>query len=365
MGSRRNWEPARVAAGSFLDPLWDEDSSDDEDVQILPETVQSESAREAVSRASNNPVPRSRQRRARKRFVLPLYIGSYWVHLKVMACPDSGSDDNILSMRLVKELGLQVQETSDDEPRRFSLANGKIVSAVGQVTTRCSFAAGFSTADQNIECTFHVFSVLAVPAIMGVEFLRRTETLTKHTDRLVEELVPSMQALRVNSVDRPKRSIICQLDSFVGCATVDTGSDLDLVSPGFAKSRAYTVEPAHEQLEFADCSVGYTSGVTRTSFSVGDMTPFGFRARGQAIDLELFVLDSLNADILVGQDTVTELDIFNTHGDSFIPSIPRLGESDVNIIRHIGKLERGASRLWGKLKESVGGSSSNISGKQY
>ncbi|RSL55441.1 ATP-dependent RNA helicase MAK5 [Fusarium duplospermum] len=164
-----------------------------------------------------------------------------------------------------------------------------------------------------------------------------------------------MQALRVNSVGRPKRSLVCRLDTYVGCATVDTGSDLDLVSPKFANSRAFKVEPAFEQVEFADCSVGLTSGVIKTSFTVGNVNSLGFQPRGESIDLELFVLDNLNADVLVGQDTVDMLDVFNLHNESLIPSIPRLGESELNIIRHIGRFEQGAAGLWKKIKKAMGG----------
>lgn len=282
---------------------------------------------------------------------------------EVTACPDSGSDENIISLELVQDLGLKTEETNSDEPRQFTVANGNTVTAVGKVSTRCSFAAGTPSETTSLECVFHVFNTLAVPLIMGLDFLQQTETLSKHRNRLVEQPAPAMQALRVNSVGRPKRSLVCRLDTYVGCATVDTGSDLDLVNPAFVKARGYKIEPAFEQLEFADCSVGYTSGVVKTSFVVGSVNPLGFRPRGETIDLELFVLDSLNADILVGQDTVDTLDIFNLHNESLIPSMPRLGESDINIIRHIGRLEQGTANLWKKIKSTLGGNPSGSSGK--
>lgn len=307
-----------------------------------------------------------RPNRRRKRFALPLRLrmthpaGS---SVEIVACPDSGSDENIISLELVKSLGLDM-DSSGNEPKQFAVANGKIVYAMGQVSTRCSFVSGNPSARPNLECIFHVFATLAVPLIMGMEFLQQTETLSKYRDRLVEQHIPGMQTLRVSSVGRPKRSLICQLDNnYVGCATVDTGSDLDLVSPQFAASRAYKVEPAHELVEFADCSVGYISGVITTSFIVGNMGALGFNSRGEARDLDLFVLDNLNADILIGQDTVDKLDVFNVHRESLIPSMSRLGESDLNIIRHIGSFEQGASTFLKKIKGRLGGDSSVSSGK--
>lgn len=343
-------------------------SHDDLEDQGKPEASNlRQLADDALHSTSETPqAPESPQpRRRRKHFALPLFV----IHpsgavTDVMACPDSGSDENIISLELATSLGLKMEQTSSDVPRQFTVANGKIVTAVGQVTTSCSFAAGAPSEMTNFECSFHVFSTLAVPMIMGVDFLLQTETLSKHRDRLVEQVVPAMQSLRVNSVGRPKRSLICRLDTYVGCATVDTGSDLDLVSPAFAKARAYKIEPAYEQLEFADCSVGYTSGVIRTSLVVGNVNDLGFHPRGEPIDLELFVLDNLNADILVGQDTVDTLDVFNLHSESLIPSMPRLGESDLNIIRHIGRLEKSVANLWNKVKRNLGGNSSGSLGSE-
>lgn len=303
-----------------------------------------------------------RRRPKRKRFVLPLLLAhSSGTFTTVMACPDSGSDDNIMSLELVVNLGLKMEQVSSGESRQFSIANGKIITALGQVSTSCSFTTDSLPEFSKLECTFYVFHTLAIPLIMGVDFLQETETLSKHKDRLVEQSIPAMQSLRVNSIGRPKRSLICRLGTYVGCATVDTGSDLDFVSSAFAKSRAYKIEPAFEQVEFADCSVGYTSGVMKVPFVVGNMSDLGFHARGEPLKLDLFVLDNLNADILVGQDTIEELDIFNLHNESLIPSIPQIGESDINIIRHIGSIEQGAAMLWKKMKSKLGNSTSGIS----
>ncbi|EHK50254.1 hypothetical protein TRIATDRAFT_314457 [Trichoderma atroviride IMI 206040] len=276
-----------------------------------------------------------------------------------MACPDSGSDDNIISLELVDKLGLEIEQVGSDEPRQFSIANGNIITALGQVSTSCIFVNGSLSEPSTLKCTFHVFRTLAVELIMGVEFLQETETLDKHKDRLVEEFVPAMQSLRVNSVGESKRGLMCQLGRFVGCATVDTGSDLDLVSPAFAKSRAYKIEPGVEKVEFADRSVGYTAGVINTSFVVGRMSASEFHPCGEAIDIDLFVLDNLTADIIIGQDTIEELEVFNLHNDSLIPSIPRLRESDINIIRHIGSIEKGATTIWKKIKDSFTNSTSD------
>lgn len=148
------------------------------------------------------------------------------------------------------------------------LANGRIVSAVGQVRLKCAFSQG-RPATAPIECDFCVVQTLAVPMIMGIEFLNATETLTNHRDRLIEEFAPSLRAFRIRSVDRPKRNVICRVGKHVGCLTADTGSDLDLVSLDFAASGALEVIDSCVELEFADGSTGYTIGMIKITFSIG------------------------------------------------------------------------------------------------
>ncbi|KAI9695827.1 MAG: hypothetical protein M1820_008382 [Bogoriella megaspora] len=187
---------------------------------------------------------------------------------------------------------------------------------------------------------------------MGLTFLRETETLTKHRDRLSYEPVHIPQALRINSLDLPKRHIICRLNRSVACANADSGSDLDLVSPQFAKSRSLKFVSGVEEIMFADGSFGYTSGVAQASFSVGMLKEDemdGFIANSDTIDLEFHVLESLTSDVLVGQDTIQDLQIFADHEASFIPSISA-GQSSMNIIRHIRSVHRSFSVKGASMK---------------
>lgn len=147
--------------------------------------------------------------------------------------------------------------------------------------------------------------------------------------------------------------MVCRVGNYVGCATADTGSELDLVSPTFAASRAFHVEDMCVELEFADGSTGYTMGMVKTAFSIGQVSDVeGFVPRSKEMSLELFILDNLNADVLVGTDTIQDLQAFSSHENCFIPAIPRLGQSDLNIIRYIGAAERGISRAWEFMKDS-------------
>ena len=216
--------------------------------------------------SSKNPKKRF-ARRERKRLGLPLSVITNSQVESVTACPDSGSDDNIISSELANRLGLLVTDTEQEIWPSFSLANGTRVSAIGRVTVTCGFERDPNYAV--FDCVFYVFQKLAVPMIIGMEFLDSTETMTRNRNRLIEQIVPSMQALRVSSIGRPEKNIICQVDRRLGCATADTGSDLDLVKMQFAASRGFHVEEGSEQLDFADGSTGYTVGVITAAFFIG------------------------------------------------------------------------------------------------
>jgi hypothetical protein len=271
-----------------------------------------------------------------------------------MACPDTGSDESIVPLDLATRLGLQIdRDLLDDGDRAFALANGKVVKSLGVAPILCSFgasnavnksdpvAAAAAAAATSLSLMVHVFESLAVPAILGAAFLEKTETFTKHRDRLVEELVPAFQSLRVCSVGKPKRGLVCCMDTFVGCANADTGSDLDLVSPAFVRQRGFRVrQEARELLQFADGSTGLTSGSIDVHFAIGNLHgERGFIPRGNTLDLNFFILDNLTSDVLIGQDTLEELNAIGKNGDLFIDSLPQPGLSDCNIIRHIGRVE--------------------------
>ncbi|KAF4947658.1 hypothetical protein FSARC_13919 [Fusarium sarcochroum] len=313
----------------------------------------------------NNPLPPDQtvtetppssfsRKRRRKRNVLPLFVSDPKIltqstHIRVEACPDSGSEENIISLELVNQLKLEVIGIAAGV-KEFSLPNGKIVQPVGCVILACVFAAGTPPPTPCVESTFYVFNTLAVPMIMGMEFLLGTETLNKHTDRLVEQVIPSMQNLRVNSVGRPKRNIVCRLNDLIGHAAVDTGSDLNFVHPRVIPQGTFTVAPAYEYLEFADGSLGLTSGVFQPTFSIGcndDLKEF--QSVTELMSPEFYVLDNLNTDILIGQDTTDDLEVLTAH----LRSVVHISEADAacNIIRHRGKIEQCVRKGFEKVKD--------------
>ncbi|KAI1402247.1 hypothetical protein F4819DRAFT_455526 [Hypoxylon fuscum] len=282
--------------------------------------------------------------RVQRRKVLPILFEKDGMPFSILACPDTGSDDNIISLEMARCLGLPIEPYQPTDGY-FCMANGRAIRSVGIMITNCSFGTG--TPCEELQCVFHVFSTLAVPLIMGLQFLELTETWTRHRDRLVEEATPTVQVPRVCSVGGPKKSLACDLDGYASLANVDTGSDLDFVSEAYARARGFHIEESSILVMFADGSTGLTCGVIRTAFAVratGDV-------KGESlIDIDFFVLAGLSSDVLIGQDTIEKLNIFTVYSDSFVPSIPRSGEPDINIIRYIGKMERKLKKKLHKMR---------------
>ncbi|KAI1111684.1 hypothetical protein F5Y14DRAFT_443098 [Nemania sp. NC0429] len=257
---------------------------------------------------------------------------------------------------MVRRAGLTIV-TDASETASFTLANGKMIQAIGQVVVRFSFAKTPPSTTSTMTYMFYVFSRLAVPLIIGMAVLEQTETFSKHRDRLVEEIVPSIQALRVGSIGKPKRQLACQVNHHIGYATADTGSDLDLISLEFAISKDFEIMPAFEQVEFADGSYGITCGVIEAKFTTGTPDPITGLLQplnSVTIERDFYILDNLTSAIVVGIDTLEELDIFSHHSGSLLSTTSRTGFSDVNVIRHVGKAERGCKKIWKSFKDQFG-----------
>lgn len=273
--------------------------------------------------------------------MLPIVIQGHSGPSKILAFPDTGCDHNIISLEVMKQLGLDMEPVDHDSAPRFSVANGKIVEAIGQLTIKFGFA-GVLSAEESSFGLFFVFNQLAVPTIIGRPLLEQTQTFTKHRHRLIEEIVPSLQCLSLTSLAQPRRDLCCRLNGHISYATADTGSDLDLVSPEFAEARGFTIDPAFEKVQFADGSYGVTCGVIPSSnFAVGSQDEASglFVPKGESIQRDFHVLESLTSEILVGLDTLEKLRVYDTYQDSLVHRMSVLSFSDANVVRYIGSLE--------------------------
>ncbi|CAG7561060.1 unnamed protein product [Fusarium equiseti] len=332
-----------------LKPEAPDESDDDTDIEDVVDLI-------SEHLPYNNLTLSRKMRRPRKRRVLPLSAsGSFGIARVFHACADSGSDENIISLEVVRQMQLDVQPTSTKE---FALANGKIVKAAGFVKLDCRFEVGTPLPPTTLACVFYVFNTLAVPMIIGMDFLMQTETLTKHTDRLIEQVVSDMQVLRVNSIGSSKQSAPCRLNDYNGYTVIDTGSDLNFIHPRVLEQGHFDLEFASVYLEFADCSVGQASGLIDVTFAIGhDNGPYSLEIPMEPVREEFYVLDDLNMDVLIGHDTIESLEVMTAHLDSLLNTSL---DSGVHIIRAIGKLERRFKTFLTDISPSLGRNSGKL-----
>jgi hypothetical protein len=280
----------------------------------------------------------------RSRLGLPIIFDLQGGQASVMSCADSGSDNNAITLEYAQHLGFKIEETSFFPS--FSMANGKTIRPIGAALAKCSLSTNPLAKEYlqlSLLCSFYVFQSLAVPIVMGMAFLEATSTLTKHRNRLIEHRGSSIYRPPVMSMGVSRRNIACRLNDRVACAKVDFGSDLNLLSPNFAVSRGFTINPSLIiELQFADGSTGYTSGAVDVTMTVGEISSFDaeYKPRSSVTNVQFHILRSLSCDVLIGQFTERDLLIFEKYEQIFIGSLPMHGLSEFNILRQVGKKEK-------------------------
>ncbi|KAF2269357.1 hypothetical protein CC78DRAFT_453198 [Lojkania enalia] len=261
-----------------------------------------------------------------------------------MACADTGSEENIISADLVAALRLPIHLESKQQ---FVLASGKVVQAIGQVTAPCGFGVDTSPLPTLLRCVFHVFVKLATPIIMGMAFLEETETMTKHRHRLVRVPRPAIQALQVYSLGRPRKNLVCYIDGKQALAVPDSGSDIDLMTPRFAIENGLQISHGEEMLEFADGTVAVTSGSVQVELAVNNFESSITRIPA----VNFYLLDNFIHDVLIGADSVEELEVFTKNQHALVATSDSSGPLGLNRIRHLGALDRIVSWVKGKISK--------------
>ena len=231
----------------------------------------------------------------------------------ILAQPDSGAENcNIISSSLASEFQLRIK-TGKSDCRSFKMGNGKIVRAIGRVRVPCTFARDTET---RIKCWFYVFKSLAVPLIMGAEFLKITRTLTEFKHRLVDRLpftgnIPSVNL--IGSPNRTKQRLSALLDGRVTYFNADSGCQVgDLMSPAYARKHGYKInrtEECRKRLIFADGTMAQTIGQVTATLSMQNGDNY----------LKVFdILPELISDVVLGEATLAQIDAFKLHSDAFV-----------------------------------------------
>lgn len=248
---------------------------------------------------------------------------------EIPACPDSGAEENILSRAMATSLGLDaVVDTNHFE--NFVLGNGKQVVSIGRLNVECAFAKDPAVV---LTCTFHIFSNLIVPLIMGASFLRQTETLTRYRNRLQERAENNNLPLRVMHISGTRERFRCYINSKERLAVADTGSEMDLMSATMARLSPYREMKLHKdaEVEFADGSTASISSQIFSQFSPHPSIKWSPKW--------FYVLDGLPSSVLLGEETLEKLDAFNHEHSTVVQQRDALG-FDLNTIMWLKRPEK-------------------------
>jgi hypothetical protein len=309
----------------------------------FPQGSLSEKVLSRPSQNVSNSIPRRSNKPRNTRLALPITLDAKGIAATVLATADTSADVNIISEELARALGHKEYGPASAR-RQFTLANGKIIEAIGQITSICAFGMETEMA-VSVSCVFHVLLKVVTPIIMGLQFLEHTETMTKHRNRLIRVPRPALQSLSVCSVDRPRKQLSC----YVGpkntpvLATPDTGSEIDLISPKLASELGLAVQPGSQVLELADGSLVRTDGFVDVLLSLA--AP----AVATVMALEFHLLQELTHTLLIGEETLEELSIFKENQHSLVPTSADIRPLGLNAIQCRGRFVTALSSLKQKL----------------
>jgi hypothetical protein len=258
--------------------------------------------------------------RVRKpRTVLPIIIDEHIFDSN----PDSGSEENIMTFELVTRLGLSI-ENGEEHQREFRIANGKVVKALGRVQALCAFAKDRGVA---VLASFYVFRTLVSEVIMGMDFLDSTETLTKHKYRLDKKVVSRHGIYQVSALNNPRRRLRCTATGKSMLANADTGAEMDLISLKYARLRGlkcHKLEAGETQVQLADGSTTNLGGKVFLDIKMKtdgpSSTSMGLTRRfySEAVKRPFYILESLTCSLLLGEETLEELNVFEKYRESLV-----------------------------------------------
>jgi hypothetical protein len=308
-----------------------------------------------------------------KRKVLRVLISSK----EHIACPDSGSEKNIMSESFASRQNLEIHRGVDDL-KDFELGSGKSVRSVGRVQVSVQLL-GITL--QKAKRWFYVFENCPVDIILGMEFLQEAEILSKNR-HLLESCPAELRNLSSllwigsprddNSPGSIKNRLRCSMDGHDLVAVADTGSDLNIMSFECAKREQFRVdtrEEARTWAQFGDKSKTRTIGqvyiydlsldwrTTETPVSQQTLPDLGngLGNMGGGSSYEehhdgpfctvFHVLPGLPCDVIFGRDILDQLDAFNRCPD--LMSSSSSGKSDHFELKVLISLGRLASKLHG------------------
>lgn len=155
-----------------------------------------------------------------------------------LACPDSGSEKNIISKACAVEHGFRIRRKAKDK-KRFEVGNGDIVWSIGRVLEIVRIPGSPLWQKKR---WFYVLENCPVPLVMGMKFLREAEILTKYRHLLENCPTEMCNISSLLWIGSPRNRLRCTIDGRQLVAAADTGSDLNLMSLACAEREGFRID---------------------------------------------------------------------------------------------------------------------------
>lgn len=226
--------------------------------------------------------------------------------ISVEALADTGADMCIISEHLASRLALSpIRETH----RSIALPNGARVQSPGMVKVPWKFSGEKET--YPLDCW--ILPGCVHDLILAGPFLKVTRTTTKYRSRIRSKLVELPNKLRLQLLRDLKGSELVwgYLNGRFTTASPDTGSDIMAISRAYAEELELAIEsvPGEElEIEYADGSTGWTSGVVRNA---------SWRIDTKEIHCDFHVLDDLCVDVVLNNDYLFNSNVFSECPNKF------------------------------------------------
>lgn len=247
------------------------------------------------------------------------------------ALADSGASFNVISQELASALGLTIDQTSAVS---VCLPSGAMIRTLGKV----SGVFNFSDEDNSYPLLCMVLEKCVHPLVLGSQFLRVTQTLTKYTSR-IKNVFSNILGLNFLTVLEAEQYLLDgYLNGQAADIVPDTGSDIMVMSLLFAKQLGLTVHngPEHRiKVQFIDGSEAHTIGRVRgVKWRFQRYLDWGkhtLRRDGY----EFHIIQNLPVDAIVSNDFISKVGVFKNHTHRLVSRRPEKAHTGIYGIRYI------------------------------
>jgi len=240
----------------------------------------------------------------------------------VKALPDTGSSQNVIDKSLVQQLSppIPIIAVDDLADKPLVAPDGKPIPSAGKVRLPWMF----KKEDEVYERWFYVVENCSKGVIIGNAFLRETETMNKHRDRLMitrpsdPNSLPGNLASEAQQQDCLRQLVLGRINDMDTFASIDTGCEANLMSADYADALALEVQPLPSEKK----EVEFANGRRSTVLGQVDVNWSFFDTPDEATPVTCYVLRTCIHPVIFGERFVYSEDPWINHETSLsqVPS---------------------------------------------